>query len=80
MEQIVTWADGYGVWHASVPIDSDSEKRARDAILDELRIRSHPKNMVFAYKYMTVTQERINNHGTVVYRETWPDEFPELAE
>lgn len=79
-QNIVTWADGYGVWHASVPVDTDSERRAREAILDELRVRSHPSHMDFAYKHMTVTLDRITNHGTVIYRETWPDEFPELAE
>jgi hypothetical protein len=80
MVLITTWADGLGVWHASVPLDTDSERRAREAILDELRIRSHDSRMTFAYKHMTVTRERITNHGTVVYVETWPENYPELQE
>jgi hypothetical protein len=43
MGAIVTWADGYGRWHASVPL-SDSQnadaRRARVAILAELEQRS----------------------------------------
>jgi hypothetical protein len=80
MAEIITWADGYGVWHVSVPVSDDSESAAWDAIFLELAERSHPSRMAFAAKHMTVTSERITNHGTRVYRETWPGDFPELHE
>lgn len=69
---ITTWADGYGTWHASVPLDTDSERRAREAILDQIRVRG---DATFAAEHMIVTRERITNHGTAVYRETWPDDL-----
>lgn len=80
MPEITTWADGYGVWHASVPVSDDSESVAWDAIFLELAERANETSVTFAAKYMTVTSEHITNHGTRVYRETWPDDFPELSE
>lgn len=64
-----TWADGFGVWHASVPL-SGSPRRdamaAREAIRTELEARYAPN---YDPSTLHVTRERITLHGTVVYRE-----------
>jgi hypothetical protein len=64
----VTWADGFGRWHASVPL-TDSPLRdalaARRAILAELQARAP----IGANIVIHVTRERVTNHGTVIYGE-----------
>lgn len=65
--KITTWADGYGVWHASVPLSGSRHKdalAARRAILAELRERGHIDPSA-----IRVTRERVTNHGTVASRE-----------
>ena len=42
--EVTTWADGFGVWHATVTTKTtitvgDAQRLARQAILDELRQR-----------------------------------------
>lgn len=68
MSAVQTWADGFGIWHASVPL-SDSRMRdaltARKAILEEIVSREAPYRSV----RLKVTRERVTGHGTVVYRE-----------
>ena len=61
-----TWADGYGQWHASVPITTPARQAAaaRRAIRAELAARGTDP----AYP-LRVTRERVTNHGTVIYRE-----------
>lgn len=72
MANVTTWADGFGVWHASVPI-TDSRQRdamaARKAILAELKLRYDAWNRTLDPSTLHVTREHITNHGTVVYRE-----------
>ena len=62
-----TWVDGYGLWHASVPITTPGRQAAaaRRAIRAELDARGdrHPDYP------LRVTRERVTNHGTVIYRE-----------
>jgi hypothetical protein len=62
------WADGYGRWHASVPL-TDSPLRdalaARRAILAELQARA-PIGAKISFH---VTRERVTNHGTAIYGE-----------
>lgn len=64
-----TWADGFGVWHASVPM-SGSRRRdamaARKAIMAELEERYAPN---YDPSTLHVTREHVTNHGTVIYRE-----------
>lgn len=70
MENVTTWADGYGVWHASVPL-TDSPMRnalaARKAIHTELEARYAPQ---YDPSTLHVSRERVTNHGTVIYVET----------
>ena len=69
MPKITTWADGFGIWHASVPLSGSRHKdamTARKAILKELAAR----NVSDDYR-LRVTRERITNHGTAHYREVW---------
>ena len=69
-DKITTWADGFGVWHASVPLSGSRHRdamAARRAILAEITDRG-PDGYV---PVIRVTRERVTNHGTVVYRETW---------
>lgn len=63
------WADGFGRWHASVPL---SGSRARDAqlarrkIIDEIAYREgRARNRI----KVSVTRERVTNHGTAIYGE-----------
>ena len=63
-----TWADGFGVWHASVPISGSPQRDvmlARKAILAELeqRVRYLDPSRVH------VTREHVTNHGTAHYVE-----------
>lgn len=37
---IRTWADGFGNWHARVPVGSKARRRAREAIRAEIALRS----------------------------------------
>ena len=86
-EKIETWADGFGTWHASVPLasidlimsdpdaaESQQASMARDAIIAELAARDNRMGDTerFARAVMTVERERITNHGTAIYREVWP--------
>lgn len=64
MSDITTWADGFGIWHATVPLTGDSAKVARRAILDELRQRGS-----VSASRVKVEREHVTNHGTVHYRE-----------
>lgn len=61
------WADGFGIWHASVPkTEARTEAReARKLIMAELRARGD----VGKGFRLRVTHERFTGHGTVVYRE-----------
>jgi len=62
------WADGFGRWHASVPItgsrqrDAMAARKLITAAIDE-RGERHPDWRV------RVTREHVTNHGTVVYGE-----------
>jgi hypothetical protein len=64
---VKTWADGFGVWHASVPLSGSASRdamRARRQIRAELDARG-----VSEHYRLRVTRERVTNHGTAVYRE-----------
>lgn len=63
------WADGFGVWHASVPLSGSTQKdalAARRLILAALKER---EGQGFSPKRVRVTREHVSNHGTVTYRE-----------
>jgi len=63
-----TWADGFGVWHASVPISGSPMRdalTARKAILAELEARERHLDPSRVH----VTREHVTNHGTVHYVE-----------
>lgn len=67
--EITTWADGFGIWHASVPLTDNPEAdadTARQAIIAELTPREGPG---FAPARVQVTREMVTNHGTAKYRE-----------
>lgn len=62
------WADGYGVWHASVPI-STPQRQARDArrlIWAELEARGVHANYRQQFR---VTRDTPGTPGRVVYKE-----------
>ena len=66
-----TWADGLGVWHASVPLGNGDEANiAKLAIIAELAVRG---DATFAREHMHVEVERVTNHGTVIFKETWDE-------
>ena len=73
------WADGYGRWHASVPLDAvvttaqEASKmyarlayRARKMIRAELDARGVSPAYV-----LKVAREQITGHGTVIFGEVW---------
>lgn len=63
------WADGFGVWHASVPLSGSRQRDAnlaRKMIRDELAERHSPN---FDPQVVGVTRVSVTNHGTAVYRE-----------
>lgn len=65
------WADGYGKWHASVPISGSPQRdahAARKLIRAELEERYAPN---YDPSTLHVTRERVTNHGTVIYGEVW---------
>ncbi|HEX5522798.1 MAG TPA: hypothetical protein VFX53_05090 [Pedococcus sp.] len=69
MENIKTWADGFGIWHASVPLTSDpisDARRARQQIVNELTEREGP---TFDPSRVHVTREKVTGHGTAIYVE-----------
>lgn len=64
-----TWADGFGRWHASVPMTGSRQRdamKARALILAELSERYAPN---YDPSTLRVTRERITNHGTAIYGE-----------
>lgn len=64
-----TWADGFGVWYASVPLTDKPRAdaiKARKLIQEALTEREGPK---FDPTAVHVTKERVTNHGTVIYKE-----------
>jgi len=63
------WADGFGRWHASVPLtDSRSKdsRKARALIQEALTEREGPN---FDPDSVHVRRERATANGAVVYRE-----------
>lgn len=66
---VTTWADGFGVWHASVPLTGSPQRDAavaRKALREELAAR---ESRFFDPKRVGVTREYVTNHGTAIYRE-----------
>lgn len=66
---VTTWADGYGVWHASVPLVGDERieaETARVAIWAELSARDVDRKYA---RVLAVVREGTTSHGTVKYRE-----------
>jgi hypothetical protein len=71
MSGITTWADGFGTWHASVPLTGHPVReawQARQAIIAELTAR---ESRTFNPRDIRVTREHVTNHGTAVYVEVW---------
>ena len=67
MPKVTTWADGFGIWHASVPLSGSRHKdamAARKAIREELDSRGVSTDYI-----LKVTLEHVTNHGTATYRE-----------
>lgn len=72
MAKVTTWADGFGMWHASVPISGSRHKdamTARAAIVAEVKFRYDAWNRTLDPSAVRVTRERVTNHGTVIYKE-----------
>lgn len=45
MSDLTVWADGYGLWHCTLPVRQEAlarRARARSAIVAELRLREGP--------------------------------------
>ena len=76
MESIKTWADGFGTWHASVPItgdDAHDAATAHAAIVNELTQRQGP--LPVDYTRMRVVRTELTDFGTAQYKETWPGDL-----
>ncbi len=64
---VTTWADGFGRWHASVPLtgfptaDANAARKAIRAEIDARGVSS-------AYR-LRVTRECVTSHGTAKYGE-----------
>lgn len=67
MGKITTWADGLGIWHASVPLSGSRHKDAMTA-REAIRVELTDRGVSPAY-ILKVTRERVTNHGTAHYRE-----------
>lgn len=68
-----TWADGFGRWHASVPVTGNplaDATTARNLIIAELAQREGPN---FAPSAVHVTRTKVTNHGTATYSERIDD-------
>lgn len=63
-ENVNVWADGFGVWHASVPKGPSAAHIARKLIKDELQARGELR---FGYVLYLVRENEEN--GVVTYRE-----------
>lgn len=64
-----TWANGYGLWFARVPVSDNAASVAKAAIMSELRQReSHVCESRVSVELVT------GNRDTVVYREVDPDD------
>jgi len=69
VHNVTVWADGFGHWHASVPLTGNplaDANKARTLIIDELAQREGPN---FDPKRVHVTRTKITGHGTAVYSE-----------
>ena len=69
MENVKTWADGFGRWHASVPLTDSRQAdahKARKMIQAELEERYAPN---YDPSTLHVTRERITAHGAAIYGE-----------
>jgi len=63
------WADGFGSWHASVPLTASPARdahAARALIKAELQARA-PRNSI--PPRFRITRELVTGHGTVIYGE-----------
>lgn len=76
-----TWADGFGVWHAAVPVSDQSVSVARELIRDELMARHSGPFPLGFFDVEAVEEREIElacgpgKRAVVVYREVWPDEY-----
>ena len=90
MASVNVWADGFGLWHASVPIKPDSTpsslwREARSAIVDAITEREHRTFETWKDARRRVSQttrvpkrpEHVTNHGTIIFCEA---EYMRLAE
>lgn len=64
----ITWADGYGIWHAQVPDGDDAYDRAWGSIVTELEQREGPWFAPHRMQLRYVGQVG----DDVVFRELWP--------
>jgi hypothetical protein len=67
-----TWADGFGRWHASVPLTANAladANRARALIIAELTEREGPH---FDPSTVHVTRTAVTGHATATYSEVIP--------
>ena len=93
LNNVQTWADGYGLWHASVPLDngvSDYQRwrTAREAIVRAITEREQKtwetleeaRKRISATTSVSMTPERVTNHGTVIYRESAAERLDKHAE
>ena len=66
---IGTWADGFGIWHARVPLNTDrraSKRLAKAAILFEIQLRQAAYCPPSAVKLKMVD---VADDGTIHYQE-----------
>ena len=90
MASVNAWADGFGLWHASVPIMPDSTPsslwgEARSAIVDAITEREQRAGEAWPDARRRVSQatrvpkrpEYVTNHGTIIFCEA---EYVRLAE
>lgn len=63
------WADGFGQWHASVPLQGSPtrEALAARALIKAAIIARAPRGTIRPYFH--VTRKGVTAHGTVIYGE-----------
>jgi hypothetical protein len=71
VNRIITWADAFGIWHASVPTSPSERRDARRAIMAELLERA-PRDTRASDISLTVEREGYASGSLckrVIYRE-----------
>lgn len=72
-DMIHTWSNGFGEWHARVPVGEDSCENAWDAIAEQLLEREVSHAVIQSRMSVVIVDIFADVPGTVVYKEVWED-------